>query len=163
MQIKDFISEQGIIFSPSVSSKKRALEVLSETIAHQDSKLNKNKVLDALLAREKLGSTGLGNGIAIPHCRIHGLQNIYVSVLKLDEGVDYEASDDHVVNFLFCLVVPEDANDDHLQLLASIAELLDNEKLQNSIQECSNATELYQILTQDSNLAAYKVKQSANF
>ena len=164
MQIKDFISEQGIIFSPSVSSKKRALEVLSETIAHQDSNLNKNKVLDALLAREKLGSTGLGNGIAIPHCRIEGLQNIYVSVLKLDEGIDYEASDDHEVNFLFCLVVPEDANDDHLQLLASIAELLNNEILQKPIQECSNSTELYQILTQDpKHLASYKVKQSANF
>lgn len=164
MQIKDFISEQGIIFSPSVSSKKRALEVLSETIAHQDSNLNKNKVLDALLAREKLGSTGLGNGIAIPHCRIDGLQNIYVSVLKLDEGIDYEASDDHLVNFLFCLVVPEDANEDHLELLASLAELLDSKPLRQSIQECNNATELYQILTHDpKHLAAYKVKQSANF
>lgn len=149
MQIKDFISEQGIIFSPSVSSKKRALEVLSETIAHQDSNLNKNKVLDALLAREKLGSTGLGNGIAIPHCRIESLENIYVSVLKLDEGVDYEASDDHVVDFLFCLVVPEDANEDHLELLASLAELLDNKQLRQSIQDSSNATELYQILSQD--------------
>ena len=149
MQIKDFISEQGIIFSPSVSSKKRALEVLSETIAHQDSNLNKNKVLDALLAREKLGSTGLGNGIAIPHCRIESLENIYVSVLKLDEGVDYEASDDQVVDFLFCLVVPEDANEDHLELLASLAELLDNKQLRQSIQDSSNATELYQILSQD--------------
>ena len=149
MQIKDFISEQGIIFSPSVSSKKRALEVLSETIAHQDSNLNKNKVLDALLAREKLGSTGLGNGIAIPHCRIESLENIYVSVLKLDEGIDYEASDDHVVDFLFCLVVPEDANEDHLELLASLAELLDNKQLRQSIQDSSNATELYQILNQD--------------
>ena len=149
MQIKDFISEQGIIFAPSVSSKKRALEVLSETIAHQDSNINKNKVLDALLAREKLGSTGLGNGIAIPHCRIDGLQNIYVSVLKLDEGIDYEANDDHVVNFLFCLVVPEDANEDHLEMLASLAELLDSKQIRRSIQDCSNATELYQILSQD--------------
>ncbi len=149
MQIKDFISEEGIVFSPSATSKKAALKVLSDTLAHQDDSLSKNKVLDALLAREKLGSTGLGEGIAIPHCRMQELENIYVTMLKLEEGVEYEASDDKPVFFLFCLVVPEDANEDHLELLASLAELLDNEQLRNSIQKSSNARELYQILTQD--------------
>ena len=94
MQIKDFVSEQGIVFSPSVSSKKRALEILSETLAFQDNNLSKNKVLDALLAREKLGSTALGNGIAIPHSRMQNLDNIYVAILKLEEGIEYEANDD---------------------------------------------------------------------
>lgn len=155
MQIKDFISEEGIVFSTSVSSKKRALEILSETLTYQAQDLNKNKVLDALLAREKLGSTGLGNGIAIPHSRMPELDNIYVSILKLEEGIEYEASDELPVTFLFSLIVPEDANDEHLQLLASLAELLDNEKLRESIQKCSNANELYQTLTQDpKNLAA---------
>lgn len=149
MQIKDFISEEGIVFSPSVSSKKAALEILSDTLAYQDNNLSKNKVLDALLAREKLGSTGLGEGIAIPHCRMRDLENINVTMLKLEEGVEYEASDDKPVYFLFCLVVPEEANEEHLELLASLAELLDNEQLRNSIQKCSNARELYQILTQD--------------
>ena len=149
MQIKDFISEEGIVFTPSVSSKKAALEILSDTLAYQESNLNKNKVLDALLAREKLGSTGLGEGIAIPHCRVQDLENINVTMLKLEEGVEYEASDDKPVFFLFCLVVPEDANKEHLELLASLAELLDNEQLRKSIQKCSNARELYQILTQD--------------
>ncbi len=149
MQIKDFISEEGIVFSPSVRSKKRALEILSETLTYQAPDLNKNKVLDALLAREKLGSTGLGNGIAIPHSRMPNLDNIYVSILKLEEGIDYEASDELPVTFLFSLIVPEDANDEHLQLLAGLAELLDNEKLRQSIRECSSTIELYQILTQD--------------
>ena len=149
MQIKDYISEEGMVFSPSVTSKKAALEVLSDTLAHQDINLSKNKVLDALLAREKLGSTGLGEGIAIPHCRMQELESIYVTMLKLEEGVEYEAADDKPVFFLFCLVVPEDANEDHLQLLASLAELLDNEQLRNSIQKSSNARELYQILTQN--------------
>ena len=149
MQIKDFISEEGIVFSPSVSSKKAALEILSDMLAHQDNDLLKSKVLDALLAREKLGSTGLGKGIAIPHCRMQELENINVAMLKLEEGVEYEASDEQPVFFLFCLVVPEDANDDHLELLASLAELLDNERLRNSIHNCTNARELYQILTQD--------------
>jgi len=155
MQIKDFISEEGIVFTPSVTSKKAALEILSETLTYQDICLNKSKVLDALLAREKLGSTGLGEGIAIPHCRMEELDGIHVTMLKLEEGVEYEASDDKPVFFLFCLVVPEDANEEHLELLASLAELLDNEQLRKSIQKCSNARELYQILIQDpKNLAA---------
>ena len=150
MQIKDFISEEGIVFAPSVTSKKAALEVLSDTLAlSRFESLNKNKVLDALLAREKLGSTGLGKGIAIPHCRMPEIENINVAMLKLEEGVEYEASDDEPVFFLFCLVVPEDSNDDHLGLLASLAELLDNKQLRNSIQKSSNARELYQILIQD--------------
>ncbi len=149
MQIKDFISEEGMVFSPSVTSKKTALEVLSDTLAYRDTNLSKSKVFDALLAREKLGSTGLGEGIAIPHCRVPGIENINVTTLKLEEGVEYEASDDKPVFFLFCLVVPEDSNDDHLELLASLAELLDNEQLRNSIRKSSNARELYQILTQD--------------
>lgn len=149
MQIKDFISEEGMVFSPSVTSKKAALEVLSDTLAYRDTNLSKSKVFDALLAREKLGSTGLGEGIAIPHCRMPGIENINVTMLKLEEGVEYEASDDKPVFFLFCLVVPEDSNDDHLELLASLAELLDDEQLRNSIQKSSNARELYQILTQN--------------
>jgi PTS system nitrogen regulatory IIA component len=149
MQIKDYISEEGMVFSPSVTSKKAALELLSDTLAHQEVNLSKSKILDALLAREKLGSTGLGEGIAIPHCRMQEIESICVTMLKLEEGVEYEATDDKPVFFLFCLVVPEDANEDHLQLLASLAELLDNKQLRNSIQKSSNARELYQILTQD--------------
>ena len=149
MQFKDFISEQGIIFAPSVSSKKRALEILSETLAFQDNNLNKNKVLDALLAREKLGSTALGNGIAIPHSRMSELDNIYASILKLEEGIEYDANDGHPVNFLFSLIVPENANDEHLQLLGSLAELLDNEQLREAIQKSTNSSELFQLLTQD--------------
>ncbi|MFK7815520.1 MAG: PTS sugar transporter subunit IIA [Gammaproteobacteria bacterium] len=149
MQIKDFISEEGMVFTPSVSSKKAALELLSESLAHQDSSLSKSKVFDALLAREKLGSTGLGEGVAIPHCRIQEIETINVTILKLEEGVEYEASDDKPVFFLFCLVVPEDANDSHLQLLANLAEVLDSKQLRNSIQKSHNAKELYQILTQD--------------
>ncbi len=149
MQFKDFISEKGIIFSPSVSSKKRALEILSETLAFQDGNLSKSKVLDALLAREKLGSTALGNGIAIPHSRMPELDNIYASILKLEEGVEYEASDDLPVNFLFSLIVPEDANDEHLQILGSLAELLDNEQIREAIHKSTNSSELFQLLTQD--------------
>ncbi len=148
MYLKDVISEEGIVFTTSVSSKKRALEILSESLALQYSELNKNKILDALLAREKLGSTGLGRGIAIPHCRIEELDKIYAAMLKLDDGVDFEAADDTPVTFLFCMVVPEDTEEDHLQLLANLAELLDNETVRQAINKCEDAPCLYQLLCQ---------------
>ncbi len=148
MYLKDTISEEWIVFTTSVSSKKRALELLSESLAQQHTSLNKGKILDALLAREKLGSTALGKGIAIPHCRIEDLDKIYVSMLKLKEGIDFEAVDDIPVTFLFCMVVPEDANDDHLELLANLAELLDNENVRQSIEKCKDAACIYQLLCQ---------------
>ena len=155
MHLKDYISKEGIVFNSSVSSKKRALEILSECLAQQDSSLNKSKILDALLAREKLGSTGLGNGIAIPHCRLDELDKIYVAMLKLEEGVEFEAVDESPVTFLFCMVVPEEAADDQLQLLANLAELLDNEHVRQAIDKCNDANCLYQVLCQNpENLAA---------
>ena len=154
MHLKDYISKEGIIFTPSVSSKKRALEILSDSLAEQCG-LSKNKILDALLAREKLGSTGLGKGIAIPHCRIEGLEDIHVAMLKLDEGVDYEAPDDMEVTFLFCLLVSEDENDIHLKLLADLAEILDNDHTRNSIKRCDDADCLYRLLCENpKNIAA---------
>ena len=155
MHLKDFISEEGIIFTTTVSSKKSALEILSETITDQDTSLNKKKILDALLAREKLGSTGLGKGIAIPHCRLEELSNIHVAMLKLDEGIEFESTDDIPVTFLFCMIVPDNADNNHLQLVASLAELLNNKHVRQSIARCNDAKCIYQILCQNpNNLAA---------
>lgn len=150
MLLKDYISEKGVIFAASVSSKKRALELLSESLARQHPDLTKNKVLDALLAREKLGSTGLGKGVAIPHCRLAEIDNIYAAMLKLGKGVEFESTDGLTVNFLFCMVVPEHAADEQLHLLSGLAELLRNDQVRRSIEKCSDAKCLYNLLCQDS-------------
>ncbi len=149
MLLKDYISEKRVIFASSVSSKKRALELLSESLAEQHSGLTKSKVLNALLTREKLGSTGLGRGIAIPHCRLTEIENIYVAMLKLNEGVEFESSDGLAVKFFFCMVVPEKAADDQLQLLAGLAKLLDNDQVRQSIEKCNHAKCLYKLLCQN--------------
>ncbi len=149
MLLKDYISEEGIIFASSVSSKKRALELLSEALAKQDSGLTKSKILNALLAREKLGCTGLGKGIAIPHCRMAEIKNTHVAMLKLNDGVEFESSDGLAVKFLFCMVVPENAADDQLRLLAGLAKLLDNDQVRQSIEKCYHASCLYELLCQD--------------
>lgn len=149
MLLKDYISEKGVIFATSVSSKKRALELLSESLAKQHPDLTKNKVLDALLSREKLGSTGLGKGVAIPHCRLAEIENIHVAMLKLDKGVDFESADGLAVNYLFCMVVPENAADEQLHLLSGLAKLLRNDQVRRSIENCSDAKCLYNLLCQD--------------
>lgn len=149
MRLKDYISEEGIVFSRSISSKKRALEVLSESLAQQHPHVARNTFLDALLAREKIGSTALGKGIAIPHCRLAELDKIYVSILRLEEGIEFEAVDDVPVMFLFCMAVPDGGNDEQLQSLAELAQLLDNESMRQSIKGCKDAKHLYQLLCQN--------------
>lgn len=150
MLLKDYISEKGVLFATSVSSKKRALELLSESLAQQHPDLTRNKVLDALLAREKLGSTGLGKGVAIPHCRLAEIDSIHVAMLKLDQGVEFESTDGQAVNFLFCMAVPENAADEQLQLLSGLAKLLGKDQVRRSIEKCGTAKCLYNLLGQDS-------------
>ncbi len=149
MRLKDYISEKGIVFIRSISSKKRAFEVLSESLAQQHPSLTKNKILDALLAREKLGSTALGKGVAIPHCRMAGLEKIHAAILKLEKGIEFEATDDLPVTLLFCMAVPEEATDDQLQTLADLAKLLDNEHVRQSVMKCEDAKCLHQLLCQN--------------
>ncbi len=107
----------------SCTSRKRALEHACEVLAGSND-LNARSVLDALLAREKLGSTALGEGVAIPHCRLAGCEAPLGVLLTLDEPVDYAAPDDTNVDLLFVLVVPESADDQHLQLLSQLASIL---------------------------------------
>jgi len=107
----------------SCTSRKRALEHACEILAGSND-LNARSVLDALLAREKLGSTALGEGVAVPHCRLEGCQNPLGVLLTLDEAVDYDAPDDAHVDPLFVLVVPESADDQHLQILSQLASIL---------------------------------------
>jgi len=107
----------------SCTSRKRALEYACEILVGSND-LNARNVLDALLAREKLGSTALGEGVAIPHCRLPGCQAPLGVLLSLDEAVDYDAPDDIYVDLLFVLVVPESSDDQHLQLLSQLASIL---------------------------------------
>lgn len=107
----------------SVTSRKRALEHACEILAGCND-LNARSVLDALLARERLGSTALGEGVAIPHCRLHDCQAPVGVLLTLESPIDYDAPDDTHVDLLFALVVPESANDAHLQILSQLAGIL---------------------------------------
>jgi PTS system nitrogen regulatory IIA component len=108
-------------------------------------------VYEALLAREKLGSTGFGNGIAIPHCRLKGCTQPVSALIHLDAPIDYDAIDGAPVDLLFVLLVPEAATDAHLELLRQIASMLDRKEVREKLRSASSNEALYQVVLDEQN------------
>lgn len=127
-------------------SKKRVLEQISSLVAKELPELEQHYIFENLIAREKKGSTGFGNGIAIPHCRLSGLSSPLSAVLRLEQPVDFDAMDAQPVDLLFVLLVPEQATDEHLELLRQVAGLLDQSQLREKMRQASSGEALYQII-----------------
>jgi PTS system nitrogen regulatory IIA component len=127
-------------------SKKRVLEQIANLIAREVPELDGQVVFESLIAREKLGSTGFGNGIAIPHCRLKGCTSPISAVLHLDAPVDFDAIDGAPVDLLFVLLVPEAATDAHLELLRQIASMLDRADVRASLRGAKSSDELYNVV-----------------
>ena len=125
-------------------SKKRVLEQIASVIARDLPDLDGQTIYESLIAREKLGSTGFGNGIAIPHCRLPGCSTPISALLKLSTAVDYDAIDGAPVDLLFVLLVPEAATDEHLELLRQIASLFDREDVRERLRQAHSSEALYQ-------------------
>lgn len=132
----------------SIVSKKKALQILSRLFAENNNNLNQDLVFDAFTAREKLGSTALENGIAIPHCRFPGCTQAQSAILTLDNGIDFDARDGKPVDLLWALIVPEESTEEHLAILALMAKILSQETLCKKIRQASDANALIQMLTQ---------------
>ena len=129
MQVSELLELERISCSTQAASKKRVLEQLSALLAENQSDLTQTQVFDSLLSRERLGSTGLGHGVAIPHGRVKNSDKTLVALLKLDQGIDYDAVDNQPVDLLFALLVPEQSTDEHLQLLSQLAEMFSDPEL----------------------------------
>jgi len=125
MKLSDILSPARIELAMQVTSKKRALENLSEMLA-ADSSLDSGAVFQALIDRERIGSTGIGDSVAIPHGRLKGLQQAVGAFAIIEEPIDFDAIDQKPVNMIFALMVPEEATDEHLQLLAQVAKIFSN-------------------------------------
>ena len=140
MQLSIIIDLDRICCGISAASKKRALELLSELLASGASdQVTSNAVFDRLIARERLGSTGLGFGVAIPHGRISRLDAPVGAFLSLESGVDFAAPDADRVDLVFGLLVPEESTDEHLQILSRLAELFNEAELRCRLREASSA------------------------
>lgn len=125
-------------------SKKRVLEQIASVIARDLPDLDDQIIYESLIAREKLGSTGFGNGIAIPHCRLPGCSSPISALLKLSTPVDFDAIDGAPVDLLFVLLVPEAATDEHLELLRQIASMFDREEVRDLLRQARDSESLYQ-------------------
>jgi PTS system nitrogen regulatory IIA component len=135
-----------VLVQVEVTSKKRAFEeagLLFEGLHG----LSRAMVADSLFARERLGSTGLGHGVAIPHGRIKGLKTPMAAVFQLQQPIGFDAPDEQPVNLLIFLLVPEASTQKHLEILSEIAELLSDTALREKIKSCDNAAELHRIVS----------------
>ena len=127
MKLNTILTPQRVAAGVAVTSKKKALEELSKLLAQGGGSLPAPDIFNSLTAREKLGSTGLGHGVAIPHGRMPGVANSVGAFLRLKHPVDYDAHDGQAVDLVFGLVVPAAATEEHLKHLAAIAEKFSDE------------------------------------
>jgi len=147
MQIVDIIAPSRVVHDAQVKSKKRTLELLSELLAGSDPGLGQSEVFASLLNREKLGSTGLGHGVALPHGRLAGCQRPFGALLRLATPIDFDAVDGQPVDLLFSMVVPEESTEEHLQLLAQLAEMFSDPAFCQRLRDSEQA-ELFKLVTE---------------
>ena len=147
MDLGDLISPDAVIPSLRAKTKKQALQDLAAKAADLTG-LASRDVFEALLQRERLGSTGVGRGIAIPHARVGQLANIVVVFARLDEAIDFDALDDDPVDLVFLLLAPEHAGADHLKALARISRLLRDPSSIEKLRASRDRAALYSVLTE---------------
>ncbi|WP_026375888.1 PTS IIA-like nitrogen regulatory protein PtsN [Aestuariibacter salexigens] len=138
MEIKDILSPDCAHCAVEGSSKKRILETISLIASEHQPDIEQATVLASLMNREKMGSTGIGNGIALPHGRLQGLKDVTAILVTTKTGVDFDAMDNRPVDIFFAILVPEDQADGHLQTLATIAGKLNDKETVQAIRDANN-------------------------
>ena len=148
MDLSDLVAPEAVIASLKATSKKQALQMLSAKAATLTG-LPERAIFTTLLERERLGSTGVGHGVAIPHGKLAGLEGVVGLFARAHNPLDFEALDDQPVDLLFLLLAPEGSGADHLKALARIARVLRDEVLAEKIRTTDNAAGIYAVLTGD--------------
>lgn len=146
MDITDLITRERIVCDSEVASKKRVIEVLSELLATGQPDLTARPIFDSLIGRERLGSTGLGYGVALPHGRFSQSQHAIGAFLKLGKGVDFDAIDRQPVDLVFGLLVPDHYTDEHLKILAYLAEMFSDRAFCQQLRETDSDQLLFERL-----------------
>ncbi|HLI10913.1 MAG TPA: PTS IIA-like nitrogen regulatory protein PtsN [Alphaproteobacteria bacterium] len=146
MDIGDLITLEGVLPHLRVTSKKQALQELAKRAAELTA-LPERTIYDVLFERERLGTTGVGNGIAIPHGKLAGLSRIHGLFARLDTPINFEAIDEQPVDLIFLLLAPEQAGADHLKALARISRLLRDRSICEKLRGADTAEAVYALLT----------------
>ncbi len=141
-----FLVEERVGCGVEAASKKRVLEQLGQRLAESSQDLTQDEVFDALLERERLGSTGLGKGIALPHARMSKITQSVAAFIQLPEGIDFDAIDNQPVDLAFAMLVPEEATEEHLQLLAKLAQMFDDSEFCSDLRGAESTEQLLQLI-----------------
>jgi PTS system nitrogen regulatory IIA component len=147
MEIEDLITPAGVIPKLRATGKKQALQELAKRAAEVTG-LHERAIFDVLLERERLGSTGVGNGIAIPHGKLVELQKLHGVFARLDSPIDFDSVDDQPVDLVFLLLAPEAAGADHLKALARVSRLLRDRTVCEKLRGANSADAIYALLTE---------------
>ena len=145
--ISKLLPQSNVIIDLDVSSKKRVFEQVGLLFENNNS-VARSEVFDSLFAREKLGSTGLGQGIAIPHGRIKGLKEAVGAVVRTRQPIPFDAPDGQNVSIIFVLLVPDRATDMHLQILSELAQMFSEKPFREQLNSAPDAPELHRLITQ---------------
>ena len=147
MDLSDLITPYGVIPSLKAANKKQALQILSERAADLTG-LNSVDIFNILIQRERLGSTGVGSGIAIPHGKLPSLRQSVGVFARLDEPIDFDSIDEEPVDIIMLLLAPESAGADHLKALARVSRLLREPKSVEKLRACRDRAAIYAVLTE---------------
>lgn len=146
MNIENLLAPELTRCRAEATSKKRTLELLSELLAGDAEAPSDRAVFEALIGRERLGSTGLGKGVGLPHARIGDLASPTAALVTLATPVDFDAMDRQPVDILFALLVPEHSTDEHLRILAALAELFSDAGVCQTLRDCESTDALYRTM-----------------
>ncbi|MBW1691028.1 MAG: PTS sugar transporter subunit IIA [Deltaproteobacteria bacterium] len=146
MRLSEILKPECIISDLKAHDKKGALEELSGVITEQEPSLNKGYLLQVLLERERLGSTGIGEGIALPHGKVHRLDRLLVSFGRSLKGLGFDSIDDQPAYLFFLLVAPENSAGAHLQALAKISRFLKDSTFRQRLMDAKSNEEIYRII-----------------
>jgi PTS system nitrogen regulatory IIA component len=149
MKITDYLTPELVVADLKAGNKDEVLRLLAGQMAEAVPELAATDVLNVLMAREALGSTGIGGGIAIPHGKLGGLENVVVLFARSFEGVDFAAVDGQPVHLIFLLLAPESAAGIHLKLLAQISRMLKRQELRDELLKTDTAEGLYSLIKRE--------------
>ena len=149
MKISDILKKEHIIKELDSHDKKNVLDELSSFLEDEGEITNKENLLAALIEREKLGSTGIGENVAIPHAKISEIDKIITVFGRSKNGVEFESLDQKPVNFIFLVIAPENSTSQHLKALARISRLFKNASLRESVLRTNEADQIYSILVDE--------------
>ncbi|MCP5468452.1 MAG: PTS sugar transporter subunit IIA [Deltaproteobacteria bacterium] len=149
MKITDILKPKAIIFELKAQDKISTIQELSEALHLVNPEISTESITQTLLDREKLGSTGIGSGVAIPHGKLLELKEISAAFGRSSQGIDFDAQDGEVSHIFFALIAPENSAGQHLKALAKLSRLLKDSHFRESLLQAKNAEEIFQIIVNE--------------